>query len=145
MSNIFVVCRRSRDILEQSVTGLSSATDLVSCLNSQWQICRLPQISWPAGTVSDKYVALKVTREICYLLALPGQLCSYIVWTSWPIPSPRPNHEHWLPVSCVHMRSLTSIIIMLLLNFLIHLFIYDGNKSPIIVFLWDWRFCIIYF
>jgi hypothetical protein len=54
MSDRFVVCYRPHDLLEQSVTALSSATDLVTCWNS------------------DKYVALKVTRETCYVLALPG-------------------------------------------------------------------------
>ena len=54
VSDRFVVCYRLRDLLEQSVTDLSSATDLVTCWNS------------------DKYVALKVTRETCYVLALPG-------------------------------------------------------------------------
>ena len=64
VSDRFVVCHRSRDLLEQSVTDLLSATDLVTFWNSQWQLWRLPQISWPAGTVSDRFVVCYRSRDL---------------------------------------------------------------------------------
>jgi hypothetical protein len=149
VSDRFVVCHRSRDLLEQSVTALASAADLVTCWNSQWQICRLLQTSWPAGTVSDRFVVCHRSRDLLeqwqirsfksYSRNLLRACIARITVSLYSmnfLTNTFPKTKPWTLTSCFMCAHafIDQYHNYVVVKILIHLFIYDGNKSPIIVF-----------
>ena len=146
-----MTCDNSREISQEYQPW--NCTDISLYYNhngiGEQQICHLPQISWPSGTVSDRFVVCHRSRDLLeqwqirsfksYSRNLLRACIARITVSLYSmnfLTNTFPKTKPWTLTSCFMCAHafIDQFHNYVVVKILIHLFIYDGNKSPIIVF-----------